>query len=599
MSVQTAKIPFRERMKSVSRHPVFLLCLVLIGYSALLLPTVGRQGISWDEQTDIDIARSYISRPDGWFRGSESDPSQTRLPMYLVAMVYALLKTDDLFTARLVSCFVGALTIVGVYVYCKRNYDHKRGALACSVLATSPFFLSFARTAFTETDIFVACAFSWLMVCMSVLQEKGTVGWAAAVAVFFGLAIAAKFTAVVVFPAILFYVLSFPRENPGGERLSRRDMLGGAALLTVMAASILFGWAGINSTAPFWREGWLLKFHGYLALLGWILVLVWATRHRDRVVQPLILACFVIALSLGTFMVLPPVHTTNPRIIASLVWRFDNQVEWNPAFTKEAAILHLASVIFKSSPLMGAGLLIGLVAAWFQWKGKKEARFPLLVVLFYFLGLVLLPIAQTFYMVPLLPIMAILGSDQWLTLWSKKRTWAAFVGTAAAVLLVVDLFLCYPDYNLNGYQWLGGRYLGGRPTIGYRSVIQTTSDGVQQIVQWVCDNATRGGRVVAYVYPWHIVEATCPDPRFRISRGRWASVRSRPDFVIIHINHQVRASWAAYFTGWESNAPAEDVFWEPYDADWLHTHFTKVATVPRAFGLEMASVWQRNERDGE
>ena len=154
-----------------------------------------RQGISWDEQTDIDIARAYLTQPDGWLRGSPSDPSQTRLPMAVVAVVYTLLRTDDLLTARLVSCFVGALTIIGVFVFCKRDFDSKTGLLAGAILATSPFFLSFAKTAFTETDIYVACAFVWLLVAMSRLRESGTVGWAAVTAVVLGLALSGKFTA--------------------------------------------------------------------------------------------------------------------------------------------------------------------------------------------------------------------------------------------------------------------------------------------------------------------------------------------------------------------------------------------------------------------
>jgi 4-amino-4-deoxy-L-arabinose transferase-like glycosyltransferase len=594
MSLPASETPLAQRIRSASRKPFFYLWLVLLVYGLLLAPTVTRQGISWDEQTDLDIARSYISRPDGWLRGSESDPSQTRLPMYVVAVVYTLLNTDDLYTARLVSCLVGALTIVGVYMACVRDYDHRRGVLAGAILATSPFFLSFARTAFTETDVYVACAFSWLVVCLSHLREKGTIGWAAVTGIVLGLGLSVKFTAVVLFPAVLLQARSFPRVQ-ASEALPRREVAGGAALLSLMAGSMLFGWAGINATAPMFREGWLLRFHACLALIGWALVLAWAARKRDRAAQPLTLAGLVILLSLGTFMVLPPVHTTNPSIIASLIERFNSQVGWNPCFTWEAAVLHLACVVFKSSPLIGIGLLVGVVATLVQWKAKPGSRFPLLVVLFYFLGLVLLPIAQTFYMVPLLPILAILASDQLLTLW-PERTTAAVIAGAAAVVLIVDLFRCYPDYNLNGYQWLGARYLAGRPTIGYRSVVQTTSDGVQQVVGWLCDNATHGERVVAYVYPWHIVEAACPRPSFRISHGSRESVRSRPDYVITHINHEIRAAWSAWLSGRAFDVRAESVFWEPYDTDWLHSHFTKVATVRRAFGVEMASIWERNDR---
>jgi 4-amino-4-deoxy-L-arabinose transferase-like glycosyltransferase len=582
-------------IKSVPNRPIVCLYLILICYATLLLPTVYRQGISWDEQTDIDIARAYLVRPDGWLRGSPSDPSQTRLPMAVVAVVYALLRTDDLLTARLISCFVGALTIVGVFVFCERDFDRKRGLLACAVLATSPFFLSFAKTAFTETDIYVACAFVWLLAALSRLRERGTVGWAAVTAVALGLALSGKFTTVVIFPVIVFHIQSFPKEQMG-ERLSKRELRNGIAFLALMSAIIVLGWLNLNALAPEWREDALLRFHFILALGGWIAVLVWAARQRNKIVSPLWLTGFVLVLALGTFMVAPPDHTTNPNIIASLIDRFNHEMGWNPAFMGEAAVLHLASVIFKSSPVLGVGLLVSLLTTALQWKTMPKTRLLMLIVAFYFLGLILLPLAQTFYMIPVLPLLTILGADQLLTLMARRKTLAIGIGVLAVIGLCVDLALCYPDFNLNGYQWLGARYLGNRSTIGYRSVVQTTSDGVQQVAQWLDENARPGDRVAAYVYEWHILEAICADSRLRLTPGKEISVRLRPDYVIIHINHTIRQSWAAFSSGDENNARAASVFWTPYDEAWLRTHYTKIATVPRAFGIEMASVWERNDR---
>ena len=588
-------------LKFILDRPVVCLCLIIIVYAALLLPTVNRQGISWDEQTDIDIARAYLE-PGGWLRGSPSDPSQTRLPMAVVAVVYTLLRTDDLLTARLISCLIGAVTIIGVFVYCKRAFDTKTGLLAGFILASSPFFLSFARVAFTETDVYVACAFVWLLTALSYLREKGTIGWATVTALALGLALSGKFTTVVIFPAIIFYILAEnkPRrhrehgEQP--ERLSKRELRNGIALLALMSAVIFLGWLNLNSLKPEWRDEALLRLHFILPFGGWIAVLVWAWRHRHKGVAPLLLTCFVLTLALGTFMVVPPDHTTNTAIIASLFNRFEHEMRWSPAFMAEAAFLHLACVVFKSSPLLGAGLLVSLLAAALQWKARPEVRLPLLIVACYFLGLVLLPLAQTFYMIPVLPLLAILGADQlWLLLARRKRL-ALRMAMLAALGLCVDLAMCYPDFNLNGYQWLGARFVGNRTTIGYRSIVQTPSDGVQQAAQWLNENARAGARVVVYVYPWHILEATSPNPLFRFVRGEYDSVRLRPDYVVIHINHTIKQRWAAYFTGEINYDRTGSIFWEPYDAEWLHSRYTKVATVPRAFGIEMASVWERNDR---
>ncbi len=632
-------------IKSVPNQPVFCLCLILICYAALLLPTVYRQGISWDEQTDLDIARAYLE-PDGWLRGSDSDPSQTRLPMAVVAVVYALLRTDDLLTARLVSCLVGALTITGVYVFCKREFDAKTGLLAGFMLASSPFFLSFARVAFTETDVYVACAFVWLLTALSYLRERGTIGWATVTALALGLALSGKFTSVVIFPAIIFCILSRnkprrhrehgeqpenlfstrsrklwpvsdhvttdqagagavrdrPEQNSNANpttrlpttRLTTRELRNGIALLALMCAVIFLGWLNLNSLKPEWRDEALLRLHFILALGSWIAALVWAWRHRHKGVAPLLLTGFVLALALGTAMVVPPEHLTNPEIINSLIDRFEDEMQWSPAFMGEAAVLHLACVIFKSSPLLGAGLLISLFTAALQWKTRPEVRLPLLIVAFYFLGLVLLPLAQTFYMIPVLPVLAVLAADQWFTLVAHKKTVAQGIGVVAVIVLCVDLVLCYPDFNLNGYQWVRARYIGNRATMGYRSIVQTPSDGVEQVVRWVSEHARPGDRVVVYAYPWHIVEATAANSGVHFTRGDYNSVRWRPDYVIVHINHTIRQSWAAYFTGAVNTTRGDSIFWDPYDAEWLHTRFTKVATVPRAFGIEMASVWKRN-----
>ncbi|MFN2168874.1 MAG: hypothetical protein ACK2U9_21785, partial [Anaerolineae bacterium] len=91
-----------ERIKNATRpdqRASLALALILALYLGLILPTVDRQGISWDEATDLAIARSYL-QPGGWLRGSRDDPSQARLPMAAVALVYQVTGRHDLLTAR-------------------------------------------------------------------------------------------------------------------------------------------------------------------------------------------------------------------------------------------------------------------------------------------------------------------------------------------------------------------------------------------------------------------------------------------------------------------------------------------------------------------
>jgi len=59
-----------------------------------------------------------------------------------------------------------------------------------------------------------------------------------------------------------------------------------------------------------------------------------------------------------------------------------------------------------------------------------------------------------------------------------------------------------------------------------------------------------------------------------------------PDYVVVEINAQVRQSW------WIRSSP-EEVFHPPYDSAWLESNYTKVFSVRRAFGIEMASVFRK------
>jgi 4-amino-4-deoxy-L-arabinose transferase-like glycosyltransferase len=589
MLVRAVDRPFLGSIRSVQRAFLLPFFLIIVLYGVLLLPVLGRQGISWDEQTDIVVARSYVSQPGGWFIGSNIDPSQTRLPMFTVAVVYALTGARDLLTARFVSVVVGALTLIGVYVFCALEYDDKRGLLAAGILACSPFYLSFAKTAFTETDVYVACALIWLLVAVSNLHKKRTVGATAIAAFPLGLAVSAKFTAIFAFPAAFLYMLAWPQQASAGERVRPRDLFGICVPAAILFALAWFGWSEFNYAIAQESDATVAATHYVLAAVLWASVLMWMARRRDYAASPHLLAVLLVLVALTVCVMIPPAHLTNPDIFASLRARFDREMGWNPGFMLEAVGLHLSSVIFKSSPVVGLGILAGFAATLFQWRRRPEVRLPLLLVIFYFLGLALLPIAQTFYMMPLLPILAIFAADQWLNLLSRRKRFAVLAAIAAAGMLVLDLWLCFPDYNLNGYQWLGARYLMGRSTIGYRSVVQTTSDGIQQAVEWVCDNASKGERVAVYVLPWHIVWASCPNPPFRFVRGAWGTVRSNPEFLLTHINHQIRQSWAG-------QSPGEDVFWQPYDTAWIEANYDEVFTVQRAFGLKMASVWQRKDR---
>jgi hypothetical protein len=567
-------------LRSVLSRGWLTLALILGVYAFLLLPTLGRQGISWDEQNDLWIAQAYL-KPGGWLAGSDIDPSQARLPMATTALVYAFTGASDLLTGRWVSALVGGLALAGVFVFAQQRYSPRHAILVAGLLATSPLYLAFGRVAFTETDIFLAGAVAWLLVALHRLQEKPSVGRALVAGVLFGLAVATKFTALALLPGIVAAMWGLERpQNEGNAPAGHTWFWAGWSLAVLLAALDFAHRCPAESYTPAVQAA-----HYAFSLLGWLLPLGWALRCRRQRSDPRALAGLVVGLGLLTALLVPPEHLTNPEILGSIFWRAENEMAFSPAFMVEAAGLHLAVIFFKSTPLIGLGLLASWLCALSRWRDSAW-QFPVFLATGYFAGLLILPIAQTFYTIPLLPILAVFGADIFLRLWQQRRKWALVVGAVTIFAWGAEMTQCYPDYNLNGYPWLGLRKIFGRASVGYRSVVQTPSDGVQQALEWVNVHAVPGEIVQVYALEWHIVEATAGNPVYRLQSGFENTLFSKPDYVVVHINTLIRQSWYM-------DASQGDLLRYPYDPVKLGQEYEKVFGVERAFGLEMASVWHR------
>lgn len=576
-------------------RPLLVLGLILLIYLALEVPTVSRYGIAWDEQVDLDIARSYLAGAGGWLRGSSFDATQARLPMYSVALVFSLLGRSSLVAARLVSCLLGGLTLVAVYLFCRAELDRKRGLFACLLLATSPYFLSFARIAFTESDIFVTCALAWFLVCLSTLLRMRTVGWSALTGTVLGLAISSKVSSVVLLPLALLAPLFLSQAGarpPTAQLRGKRRVLAGILPAVLVAGILQTWWTG-------WLEGGVagrVATACYVALvLLWLSILLWLLRIRRLGLDAATTGILVAALACATFFLVPPVHTTNPEILLGILKRFLGTLDVRPASILEFGAFHAGCVVFKSSPLVGAGLWAGLLASAARWRSRPPLRLPILVFAVYFVFLLRMDIAQTFYMMPLLPVLAILASDAFFGIQPRGGARRRVLVTAGAVLafalLTRDLTVCYPDYNLNGLQWLGARYLAGRSTLGYRGIAQVTTDGVEQSLEWVRRRAGEEETVVTYVVAPHIIRAVWPQPRSRIVDGlRQPEALARgADYVVIGINAEIADDWGP-------PRGEGDVYRRPFALKTLEERFRKVFSVRRAFGLEVASVWRGRDR---
>jgi hypothetical protein len=511
--------------------------------------------------------------------------------MFTVAVVFQLFGTSNLLLARITTVFVGALTILGIFLYGKDHLTPATGLLAAGLLAINPFFLSFARLAFTESDVYLACVLAWLLFAFSRLQEKPTIGWAMLNAALLSFAISSKATALVIVPVVfglflfnqLYSVQSVSGSKVRGlNRMPARSLwLWSAWTFFIMLAGLLM--SRLLNIGIYPR---ILHLFNYgFVWLGWLITLGWIVRYRYHTAPPIALANLMVGFSLLTFVIFPPEHLTNSEIINTLISRAEQEIAFSAAFTMELATLHLFTIFLKSTPILGCGLLAGYVISLTQWR-RRELTLPVLIVTVYLSALLLLPLGQTFYTIPLLPILSLLLAVQLLRLISERGKIYASLLVLGLIWWGVEMKQCYPDYHLNGYQWLGARPFFGRSSIGYRSVVYIPSDGVQQAMEWLNSNAETGQVALLYLEPWFLVRELASSHDYEFKNGFNDSLKSKPDYVAIHINSTI-------FQGESSDIPQRSIFRYPFEVAILQKEYEKVFSVRRAFDLEVVSIWRR------
>ncbi len=572
----------------------FAVAVVIGVYATLVLPTLNHLGIGWDEQTDLGIALAYSAEPGGWLIGSDIDPINVRLPMAASAVWFEIF-APELEAARMLACVLGALTLVAVIAFCRRELDARKGFVAGLLLATSPYFLAFSKSAFSDGDAFITCAMAMLLTSLAYLRKERSIGWGAVTAIALGAALASKISAVAAIPVIAVALLLPASDEPTREEtLTRGAWTALMTLLALLYATVFGGWeiGKRLASGPYETAGFaFLALHASLVVGLWIAVLVVSWRHRGERPSRGKLTAFVLVLGCMTFFALPPVHTSNPDVFNSLIGAFlFSNIESPLMFALEAAALHFSVIAIKPSLLIGACAWLGVGVATVRIRTRPELRLPLLFVICYLLFLLRLPWAQTFYMLPAFPPLAILLADMGVELFDRRRAAAAALAVAAIALLGVDLVRSHPDYHLNGYQWVGAGVWGGRPTIGARSLVQIPTDGAEQALRWVDTHAQSGDTVVTFVRPWHIIAATLPGPDYALVDGLdEPGAIARGDYVVTTLGAEIRH-------GYGMDDPT-GVWAVPYDRERLERDFTRVHSVKRAFDLEAAAVWQRKRAE--
>jgi len=597
----------RTTLPHIEKFPLelFPLAIIVIIYGVLVVPMIPEAGISFDEQTDLVIAQSYSAESLGWLRGSSLDAINVRLPMF-VSWLFFGMGDNDLHIARLVSCFMSGLTLIAVFLYCKKSFNSTTGLLACFIIAINPYFLAFSKVAFTEGDSFITCLTAWLLLCVTHLRENFTLKWVLLTGLCLGLALSAKASgaALVIATSVVLFL-------PGNKNIQSSEAQTQDAspkfifsLLSIMGVVLLmvsggFLLSGASSIAELpasysnYRNGQVLL-HYILTALAWLLAIFFLIRNKTIVVNRLGALLLVLGLAAITFFTLPPVHTTNPAIITSLIDIFvssSNAFSW--FFAVEIAALHFFTLLFKPGILIGFGLWTSLLIAFFRWRTRPALR-PLLIFFGIYLAFLIFKMvhAQTFFMMPLFPIAVIIFTDTALTLFRSYRKTVSVILALTFSVTLFDLFLTYPHTHLNGYQWVGERYLAGRSTVGYRGIVQTPSDGVEQTCQWLGDNLPAGERILYYThFDHHIVTQQLKNKRFILIDGmnpRYTT--DMANYILVHINATIHEG-----RGYQHEPLSGSIYKEFFLEGNLEKDFRKVYSVTRPFGLEVASVWYRKK----
>jgi 4-amino-4-deoxy-L-arabinose transferase-like glycosyltransferase len=551
----------------------------------------GTSRTTWTSRGAIsaaNVARSYLSRQAGWLAGSAEDPTQTRLPMYAVAAAFRVFGRSDLQFARGVSCAVSVLTLLAIYVY-SRRFGRPQAWLSAALLATSPLFLAFSRVALTEGDAFVTAAVAWFVVSFAWALDRPSVGRTAVAGVLFGLALSAKFIAVALLPAIALapWCASPLTRNSRGNRRAAAWIVLASACACLGAALVLGGMYWYRPRMP--EQAGIAALAWLSGMAGYGAVTIWLARRRHQMIGRVAQPAVVAFLAGATFILLPPVHVTSPVLLGSLKNKLVESSGIDTVQIVQSASLHFMSLLLKPGLAVGVVLWVGVALAWWRWGIDRRVRLPLLAIATYGVFLVKMPVAQPFYTMPIFPWMLVLGADRIIALARRNGGAAAAIVGACAITVAADLWHTFPHYQLNGFQWLGARYVLGLSTLSYRSVVQVNSDGVEQALVWVKQHARPGERVKTYIRPDHIVRAVIPHPAFTLVDGFRPPSPSLDDvdYVITTLHGDIRKNSPGGLRG------AGSVYQYPYDRAKLMRAFDPVFRVERPFGLEFATVWHR------
>jgi 4-amino-4-deoxy-L-arabinose transferase-like glycosyltransferase len=493
--------------------PLLAALAIAAGFAVLAGSSVRHVNTLWDEGTDLGITSALVQHP---LWGSGLDGTQARLPMYLTAGAFAIFGRS-LMLARGIAILFGAGTIVTTFVIGRRWFGWTVGLLAALLLAISPYFIGFSRTALTEGDAFCALPVALLVLAFDSWQRHRDLLRLVLVAAMLGLALAAKFYLAILIPPLLACELMSRRWAPirGGSSLPalRNEHLPGlllwawgslafevaamaAAQLHYVAASIMLWWLG-GAALLAGGTYWLATRPGLRLVAG------------NRLLPWLVLLPLAAAACVAFF----PEHAIQPDMARAMARRLlkPHDVE-TMVRVLDPLRLYTGVILLKLGwPL---GLLSVAALVWGCIRVPRDARLRILVFCFGFCFLFLLsmPSRQTYYLMSVYPLLTLLlaafivrATRRLAARPRVQSAWVALAITCVAFLAWSDSRV-YPTFGFYGYETLGTRWLGAESR-GYRNIVQVTNDGTEDAFAWALENVPPGKRVVSYLWDDHVIDA--------------------------------------------------------------------------------------------
>jgi len=243
--------------------------LWLILAAALALRVVGasRANLIFDERAHWALAETIDFRPQHFHVVSRT-LDHPLLSIYVLRAGSLIFGTGD-FALRILYVLAGTATLVPVYFLGRRVFSERAGLWAAALLAVDQFHVCWSRVFMPEVLMLLLASLVLLQFLRSL--EKNTTGNCVLLGVLWGLAYLAKEPAILLIPALWFYLLITPRHR---RLLGRpRWYLAHGVFLLVIAPDVLWNLAHLSESylyrdAALAGEPWRVSWKSFTLYLG-------------------------------------------------------------------------------------------------------------------------------------------------------------------------------------------------------------------------------------------------------------------------------------------------------------------------------------------